>query len=126
MLGRHIRYATQEGCLSFDSASEAFAVFLTQLQQCNEGSTLDFVPMLERGRRCWQFSEETKVIFPETASLGGSKECLFLMLGRHIRYATQEGCLSFDNASEAFAVFLTQLQQCNEGSTFIADRDRGS
>ena len=48
------------------------------------------------------------------------------MLGRHIRYATQEGCLSFDNASEAFAVFLTQLQQCNEGSTFIADRDRGS
>ena len=43
------------------------------------------------------------------------------MLGRHIRYATQEGCLSFDNASEAFAVFLTQLQQCNGGSTFIAD-----
>ena len=48
------------------------------------------------------------------------------MLGRRIRYATQEGCLSLDNASESFAVFLTQLQQCNEGSTFIADRDRGS
>ena len=36
------------------------------------------------------------------------------MLGRRIRYATQEGCLSLDNASEAFAVFLLNCNNAME------------
>ena len=59
---------------------------------------------------------------PETTSLvfqGMSVTCL----GESCSVCDKEGCQSFDNASEAFASFLTQLPR-NGGSTFVADRDR--
>ena len=59
---------------------------------------------------------------PETTSLvfqGMSVSCL----GESCSVCDKQGCQSFDNASEAFAFFLTQLPR-NGGSTFIADRDR--
>ena len=44
-------------------------------------------------------------------------------VGKRCSICDQEGRFSFDNVSEAFALFLAKLPR-NEGSTFIADRDR--
>ena len=44
-------------------------------------------------------------------------------VGETCSICDQEGRFSFDNVSEAFALFLAKLPR-NEGSTFIADRDR--
>ena len=39
------------------------------------------MPMLERGRRCWQFSEETKVIFLRRPLLAVPRSVCFLCWG---------------------------------------------
>ena len=90
---------------------------------CSRRSFGDFVSMASRDLADLDegIVEKAEHDVPETTSLvfqGLTVSCI----GESCSVCDEEGCRSFDNASTAFAAFLTKLPH-KTSSTFLADRD---